>query len=109
MLRQEVERGAQGILNRVNEICFNASPLRELRAIAWIERHGGAGHVRLHRIDGTSEMVDLTASSKLDAEWAYLTMLFERGRACAERWLDGHFRDIGKKAVPIPPRAARRP
>jgi NTE family protein len=94
--RQKMSHGARSIVDRTNEISFNAPLVKELRAIAWIQRNGGAGDLRLHRIDATAGMSDLTASSKLDAEWAYLSMLFERGRATADRWLRAHFRHLGK-------------
>ena len=41
------------------------------------------------------EVQDLSASSKLNAEWSYLTLLFDRGRRWADLWLREHFDDIG--------------
>lgn len=40
-------------------------------------------------------MQDLAASSKLNAEWSYLELLFERGRGWADTWLAGNFDRIG--------------
>jgi NTE family protein len=82
--RGELPRGAREIINRVNEISFNAPLIAELRALAG----RGAGGLRLHRIDGAAAMADTAASSKLDAEWSHLQQLHQRGRQVAEQWLD---------------------
>lgn len=39
-------------------------------------------------------------SSKLNAEWDFLTMLRDEGRACAERFLRDHADAIGKPSTP---------
>src|SRR5215472_10708235 len=84
--RPGTPRTARDIINRLNEISFNASLKKELRAVAMFQRLiGDAGRldeadwaqdwasVRLHRIT-TPMMVDLNASSKLNAEWGFLSM-----------------------------------
>ena len=43
-------------------------------------------------------MVDLGYSSKLDAEWEFLTMLRDQGRQAAEAFLTAHAGDLGKRS-----------
>ncbi|TCL74858.1 patatin-like phospholipase family protein [Rhizobium sp. BK251] len=108
--RGGVPKTAREILNRMNEISFNASLKKELRAIAVFQRtladSGQAPHelawakdwaeVRLHRIT-TPRMIELNASSKLNAEWAFLTMLRDDGRASMEQFLADHSDDLGTR------------
>ena len=54
-----------------------------------------------------SEMLaDLGSSSKLNAEWDFLSMLRDEGRRCATAFLEEHTSNIGYRRPPIPPRAA---
>jgi NTE family protein len=106
-LRDEVPHSAREIINRVNEITFNNSLLKELHAIQLLDeglRAGGATdqrfrQMRLHRIHAGEDLQTLSASSKLNAEWRYLSRLRDLGRAHAERWLDAHRADIGQRST----------
>ena len=105
--RPGTPRTARDILNRVNEITFNASLLRDLRAFDHIDRLVEGGKVdaqavrqmRVHMIDGCDDMLKLSASSKMNAEWAFLTHLRDIGRRAADRWLTAHFDDIGARTT----------
>ena len=44
-------------------------------------------------------MVELGYSSKLNAEWDFLAMLRDRGRAAAEEFLAEHGHDLGKRST----------
>ena len=44
-------------------------------------------------------MATLAASSKLNAEWDFLTMLRDEGRKAAEDFLRSHGDDIGKRST----------
>lgn len=98
--RKETPKTAREIMNRMNEITFNASLMKEFRAIDFVTRLIDDGklspdhykRVRLHRIAGDREMLDLSASSKMNAEWEFLTFLRDLGRETAGQWLD---RDLG--------------
>ena len=57
------------------------------------ERLRWAG-MRMHRIS-TQMMMELSASSKLIAEWDFLCMLRDEGRRSAQDFLDRHERDVG--------------
>lgn len=91
------------ILDRLNEITFNASLVREIGAIQFVNwhlrngglRHSGYREVFLHRIGGGANAEGWTAASKLDGSWDFLTHLRDQGRAEAETWLVKHFDDIG--------------
>lgn len=104
--RATTPRTAAEILNRLNEVSFNATLMKELRMIALMRQVADAGTgegarwagMRTHRI--TSQMLtDLGASSKLNAEWDFLTMLREEGRRAAAEFLDAHGGDIGQRST----------
>ncbi|CTQ69129.1 patatin-like phospholipase family protein [Roseibium alexandrii] len=104
--RREVPRTAREIVNRLNEITFNSTLLRELRAIDFVTRLIEEGKldrkeytkVHLHRI-AAEELKPLQASSKMNAEWDFLTHLRDVGRQTAKEWLDRHFDDIGERST----------
>jgi NTE family protein len=103
--RQGSPRAARDILDRVNEISFNAVALKELKMLALLRKvadpRGGEGprwaNMRMH-IVRNEVMVDLGYSSKLNAEWAFLRMLRDEGRKAADAFLTAHAGDIGKRS-----------
>jgi NTE family protein len=103
--RPGIPRTAAEIHNRLNEVAFNSPLLKELRMAALLRRvadpGSGEGRVwsrmRIHRIS-SALMTDLSASSKLLAEWAFLCMLRDEGRRAAERFLDAHGSDVGVRS-----------
>jgi len=101
--RPDVPRSARDIQNRLNEITFNAALLKELRSLAFLweiihhenlerERYRDA---RVHAIHDEATMLGLGVSSKLNAEWAFLTYLRDRGRKATQDWLSEHYDDLG--------------
>lgn len=102
--RPDIPKSAREIINRVNEITFNSALVKELRSILLLKQLIDAEGLEkeryrdmcLHRIHGDEDLVDLEASSKLNAEWPYLQHLRELGRERAERWLKNHWQDLGK-------------
>jgi NTE family protein len=107
--RRTTPRTTAEILNRLNEITFNSSLLRELRAIGFVHRlihqdmlHGD--HVsklkmmHMHMIDSAHIMEDLGGSSKMNADLEFLLYLKEFGRAQADQWLEQHFDAIGRRS-----------
>jgi NTE family protein len=101
--RPETPRTAREIINRINEVSFNATLLKELRMLALLRRAAAEGEgrqwarMRVHRIASTL-MKDLGYSSKLNAEWEFLLHLRAEGRRCAEGFLKDHARDLGKRS-----------
>lgn len=107
MERRELPRTGREIINRINEITFNASLMKELRAIQLLHQMiEGEGleveryrDMRVHVIHTDAEVQQLEASSKLNAEWRYLTHLRDRGRAWAADWLASNFQHIGHRST----------
>lgn len=105
--REQVPTTSREIQNRIDEITFNAALLREFRAIAFVKELIAAGKldsgqyrdIRMHRIDADEAFKDLSASSKINAEWAFLEYLRDLGRSAAEDWLADHFDAVGKTAT----------
>jgi NTE family protein len=54
--------------------------------------------MRTHRIK-SDMLATFGASSKLNAEWDFVTMLREEGRRAAGEFLDTHGSDIGKRST----------
>jgi len=104
--RRETPRTASQILDRLNEISFNSPLMKELRMIALLRQAAdpgsgeGARWARMltHRIV-TDKLAEFGASSKLNAEGAFLTMLKEEGRLAADAFLREHGDDLGKRST----------
>jgi NTE family protein len=103
--RRDKLRKAGDILDRLNEISFNAPLMKELRMIALLRQAadpgGGEGarwaRMRTHRIM-SDRLAEFGASSKLNAEWEFLALLKEEGRKSAEEFLSLHGADVGSKS-----------
>jgi len=104
--RLEPPRTANEILNRLNEISFNSPLMKELRMMALLRQVADPGHgegarwakMRTHRIM-TDALAEFGASSKMNAEWAFVSMLKEEGRKSADAFLHAHGEDIGKQST----------
>jgi len=105
--RPGTPKTAAAIANRMNEINFNASLIAELRAIDFVHRLHKLGRleglpyrdIHVHRIDGAEELAELGASSKLNAEWEFLTLLRDIGRRRAALWLESALPHLGKRST----------
>ena len=103
--RPGTPRTARDILNRLNEVSFNAVLLKELRMIALLRQVAHPGDcegalwagMRIHRI-ASEIMAELGYSSKLNAEWDFLCMLRGEGRRAADAFLASHGRDLGRRS-----------
>jgi NTE family protein len=97
----------QQILDRVNELTFNASLLTQMRSIDFINtllaegalRRDRAKQVLLHRIDGGEAMKEYPASSKGSTDATMIRNLFELGQQRANDWLARHFEAIGERGT----------
>lgn len=104
--RPSTPRSAAEILNRLNEISFNSALMKELRMIALLREVADPGRgegarwagMRTHRIM-TEMMSDLGYSSKLNAEWEFLTMLRTEGRRATSEFIDAHANDLGHRST----------
>src|SRR3954471_7270311 len=99
VMREGTPHSVAEIQNRIDEITFNATLLSEFRAISFIRElidnsklsRKEFRDIRLHRIDADEAFKNLSASSKVNAEWAFLEYLRDLGRSAAEDWLADHF------------------
>ena len=104
--RSEIPRSAAEILNRLNEISFNSPLAKELRMIALLRQVADPGHgegerwaqMRTHRIK-SDMLAEFGASSKLNAEWAFVGKLRDEGRRAASEFLAVHGKDVGKRST----------
>jgi NTE family protein len=107
MFRQELPKTATEIMNRVNEISFNSSLMREMRAIAFVTKiidGGMADHLNLkrmyiHSISAEDVTGSLSVASKLNGDWGFLTDMRDAGRHHAQTWLAKNFGHIGKQST----------
>jgi len=96
---------ARDILNRLNEVSFNAVLLKELRMIALLRQVADAGNcegamwaqMRIHLVR-YEVMSELGYSSKLNAEWEFISMLHRKGRGAADAFLTDNSDHIGKRS-----------
>ncbi len=105
--RDEVPQTARGIHNRLNEITFNATLLRELRMVEFVTRlidHDKLDpetykRVNMHSVGPAEEMKELSSSSKLNLELEFLHYLRDLGRENAKDWLAKNFLSIGEDST----------
>lgn len=106
--RKGTPRNARDILNRMNEIVFNASLTHGLESLARINALIDQGEIggdtyrrlKLHVICADDEFRQLTASSKFNTEWDFLVYLRDLGRRSAESWLSSADWDRPTRPVP---------
>jgi NTE family protein len=99
MERPELPRTATEIMNRINEISFNSSLMREMRAISFVTKliddgaldESKARRMLIHAIAADDVMSKLGVASKLNADWDFLMHLHETGRKTADQWLQEKF------------------
>jgi NTE family protein len=104
--RPDTPRSASEILNRLNEISFNSPLMKELRMIALLHQVADPGsgegarwaNMRVHRV-ATDMLAQFGASSKLNAEWEFVTVLFSEGRRAADDFLKEHGEHLGKRST----------
>jgi NTE family protein len=104
--RLEQPRTAAEILDRLNEISFNSPLAKELRMIALLRQVADPGtgegarwaQMRTHRVK-SDMLATFGASSKLNAEWAFVSKLRDEGRRAASEFLDAHGADIGVRST----------
>lgn len=104
--REEPPRRTAEIMDRLNEISFNASLTAELRAIAFVNRlleedqlseeaRARYRPIFIHAIQADRWLDDLSLASKFDTEWSFLQDLRARGRRAADEWLARCFEGVG--------------
>lgn len=105
--RKDVPTSASAITDRVNEISFNSSLMREMRAIAFVTKLIDSGAVRddslkrihIHSIESEDVMAGLDLPSKYDTDPGFLGELRAAGSASARDWLAANYDRIGRDST----------
>jgi NTE family protein len=101
--RDKLPTTAGDILDRVNEITFNAALIAEMRAIDFVKRLLAEGKldptrykdVLMHRIDGGEILEGFHASTKSATDAKLIHTLRDLGKDCARQWLAQKFASLG--------------
>lgn len=107
--RDEIPTTAGAIRDRVNEISFNSSLMREMRMVAFITKLIDEGWIKdefkdklrrmhIHSVRADDVMREFGVPSKLSADWDFLLKLKEVGREKATEWLKKNFDKVGKES-----------
>lgn len=112
--RSALPTRAHDILDRISEVTFNASLLKEMRTLALLKQliadEGRPGHhyrnplfqrvdvLRVHLIDGGASLSPLGPASKGNTQWLFLQQLHQLGRTAAEQWLSHHGDALGQRS-----------
>jgi len=101
--RKALPTTSADILDRLNEITFNAALIAEMRAIDFVKRLLAEGKlerdrykdVLMHRIDGGQELDDYPASTKAQTHADLIYKLRDLGQRCAKQWLSHKLPQVG--------------
>ena len=104
-----VPKTAQSILDRINTLSFNSSLMREMRAIHFVTKlidggfddNGRLKKMLIHTVDAEDELSKLGVSSKLNADWEFLSSLRELGRKRAGEFLKANFDALGERSTTV--------
>ncbi|WP_121065129.1 patatin-like phospholipase family protein [Chachezhania antarctica] len=105
--REDLPVTAHQIQNRINEISFNSSLLREMRAINFVQRliedgtihTGRMSQVYVHMVADDELMNTLSVATKMMPNPIVLSRLKDAGRTAAEKFLTMHKKDLGKRST----------
>lgn len=105
--RTKEPRTAREILDRVNEISFNSSLMREMRVISFVRKivedegldPDKYKRLNVHFISAEEEMRDLGVTSKLNAEWDFLLFLHDLGRKTADSWIEANYDSLNVRST----------
>jgi NTE family protein len=108
--RANLPTTASDIMNRINEISFNSSlmrEMREMRAIAFVTKLIDDGKILdnsmmrmlVHGIEAADVMAELGALNKLNADWDNLNRLMKVGRERTDAWLKQNFGGLGEEST----------
>lgn len=107
LYREEIPTTAPAIMNRINEISFNDSLLKELRAVAFVKKLIEHDMIRdeykhmykdvlVHSIRADDMMKEFSITSKFDTDWDFLCTLRDLGRAGMKDWLAKNYDNLGE-------------
>lgn len=111
MEREGIPRTPLEIQDRINEVSFNSSLQRELRAIQFVKRLGAEGRLTgrgmkeplIHLLSDDALMTSLGTRSKLLPGPGLIGRMKTAGRLAADTFLSGDARNIGERdSVDLP-------
>lgn len=103
----DVPTNASDIMERVNEISFNSTLMREMRAVAFVSKLIEQGKLTedrykdmcMHMIESDEIIQGLSRTGKLNADWDFLTHMKNVGVQASSDWLEQHYAKIGKEST----------
>ena len=110
LTRTRTPHTAEEIRNRVSELGFNSTFLREMRMIVqateqseqallpWGRLERRLRQMNFHLIEAEALVRQLAIDSKLNAHRPFITMLHDLGRTHADLWLQNSFSSIGHRS-----------
>ncbi len=107
--RENLPKLASEIHDRVNEITFNSSLMKELRAVAFVQKLLDDGmikdefrdrfkHVLIHSVRADQALKNMSVTTKFCMDWSFLTELRDRGRTAADEWLTANHANLGVRS-----------
>jgi len=104
LYREEIPTTVGDIMNRLNEISFNASLMSEMRAIDFVQRLLEGGRLEqpryrrifLHSIEDEVHMREFKLSTKFNGDWDFLQTLRHYGHTAADKFLTTSAHAIGR-------------
>ncbi|MEM7671330.1 MAG: patatin-like phospholipase family protein [Pseudomonadota bacterium] len=110
LIRNELPTTVPEIENRLNEITFNPSLLKEMRAINFVQKllrdgwikdefRDQLSDIRYHAIRADEKLNDFPLPTKFNTDIGFLRELKEIGRHAADEWLDANFDKLGKEGT----------
>lgn len=106
--KPELPKTAPEILERITELSFASTLVRELRTIerlndlvdaGGVKRRAGLKRINTHIIAAAPEMERFRGTSKFNAEWDFFLSLHSIGRNAADQWLARNFERVGKEST----------
>jgi NTE family protein len=105
--RPDVPKTAGEILNRINEISFNSSLMREMRSVCFVTKliqeqkilDKTIKRMLIHSIEADDVMQAMSVGSKFNADWDQVNKLMKVGRERADAWLAANFDRLGKQST----------
>jgi NTE family protein len=105
--REELPRSGAETMHRINEISFNSSLMREMRAVAFVtglidSRELDAtkyNRMLIHWVGNDQVMSQFGAATQFHPDWDMLQRLQREGSETAQQWLKENFDHIGRRST----------
>ena len=105
--RDQLPTTSTQIMDRINEVTFNAGLIAEMRAIDFVKRLLAEGRldpahykdVLMHRIDGGEALEAFTASTKASTKASLIHALRDLGQTTAKAWLAKRYKSLGVEST----------